>query len=69
MAVISPLDDLRGHVFDGSAERVSPAFSVLGLKLARKAEIGDDDMSVSIQKDILQFDVAVDYAALKETNS
>ena len=58
-------EDFRRHVLDGAAERVGPAVLLAGLELPAQAEVGEDDVAVAVQEDVLQLDVAVDDAVLE----
>ncbi len=64
MAVVSALDDLRRHVLDGAAEGVRPPLPLLRAELAAQPEVGEHDVPLAVQQDVLQLDVAVDDAVL-----
>jgi hypothetical protein len=53
------------HVLDGAAKAMC---SYTILKFFREAKIGDNDVTASIQKNILEFNVAVDYLQLERSS-
>ena len=65
MSHVASPDNLGRHVLDGAAERVGPPVLLAGLELAAQAEVGEDDVAVAVQEDVLQLDVAVDDAVLE----
>ena len=65
MTVFPSLDDFRRHVLDGSAERVSTLDGVVGGEGAAQAEVGQDDVALLVQQDVLQLDVAIYHTVLQ----
>lgn len=51
------------HVLDGATKALG---SAVVLQLLRQAEVGDDDVSVGVQQNVLQLDVAVNDLELKK---
>ena len=62
--MVSGPDYFWRHVFDGAAKAVGSLF--MGKKLFGKAKVGEDNVAVAVQQDVLQFDVSVDDAKLKQ---
>ena len=69
VSVISALDDLRRHVLDGAAEGVGAPLLLLRPEFAAQPEVGQHHVTGAVQQDVLQLDVAVDYAVLQLKNS
>ena len=65
MTVFPSLDDFRRHVLDCSAERVSTLDGVVGGEGAAQAEVGQDDVALLVQQDVLQLDVAIYHTVLQ----
>lgn len=59
-------NDFWCHVFDSAAKRVRPrvVVSLMGQEFLAQAEIREDNVTLAIQKNILEFNVPVDNAQL-----
>lgn len=62
MSLATTPDDFRRHIFNGSTKAVSPRFATA--ELLGEAKVCKHDVAVSIQENILEFDVSIDYAQL-----
>jgi len=64
MAILPSSDNLRRHVLDGAAEGVGALVGVVGSEGAAQAEVGEDDVAVLVEQDVLQLDVAIYHTVL-----
>lgn len=62
MSLAAAPDDLGSHILDGPAEGVGPALAAA--ELLGETEVGQHDVTFSVQEDVLELYVPVDYAEL-----
>ena len=66
MTVLSSSDNLGGHVLDGAAEGVGARVGVVGREGPAQPEVGQDDVAVLVEQDVLQLDVAIYHTVLRD---
>ena len=69
MAILSSSDNLRRHVLDGAAEGVGALVGLVSPEGPAQPEVGEDDVTVLIEEDVLQLDVAIYHTALDDKNN
>ena len=58
--------DLRRHVLDGATEGVGPLLRLCRQELPTQAKVCQRDVTILVEQDVLQLDVAVDDSVLEE---
>ena len=66
MAVVAASHHLRGHVLDGAAEAVGAPLRLVRQELAGQTKVSQGNVAVTVQENVLQFNITIDDAVLKQ---
>ena len=64
--MVSSFHHFRSHVLDGAAEGVGPPLRLVRPELPAQPEVGQHDVTLPVQKDVLQLNITINYPILEK---